>query len=263
METKALHAVNYKANGDGERVRTGIAAVFGNIDSGGDITHPGAFIKTISEGRARYKHLWNHNGSLGPIASIKELREVSRDELPDEIRKLSPDATGGLLVKREYYPKAINDLSEAILYAIDQGDIDEMSYAYNPIKFDDTKADGVNVRNLREVALFDTSDVLQGMNASTLGNIAKSYFQTLPLGMILQQLKFYVEAEKAGRRNNNTDQILINTLHDIAIDLGCNSCKPLEANPPKSDEAEAAVKSTSLDLLKLKTETLRLRAASI
>lgn len=258
MEQKAFHAVNYKAATDGDRTRTGIAAVFGNVDAGGDITHPGAFTKTLSEGRSRWKHLWNHDASKPPIAKVTEIKEIGRSELPAEILAFAPEATGGLWVKRDYLnvPEA-----DWVLAAIDAGAVDEMSFAYEVIKADDSEVKGKTVRNLRELALFDTSDVNWGMNPATLGAGAKNLFSLMPLGSILQHLQLHEAEVKAGRRNNHVDQLLINGLHDISMQLGCDSCKPVET--PKSDEAEAAPYSTSLDLLKLKTQTLRLAAIQL
>ena len=48
-----------------------------------------------------------------PIASIKEIREVGREELPDTVLKHAPEATGGVSVTREYY-KGI-DLADWVL----------------------------------------------------------------------------------------------------------------------------------------------------
>src|SRR5690349_16790787 len=98
------------------RVRKGICAVFGNVDAWGDRIIPGAFRKTISEGRQRTKHLWNHDFSTPPTAKIVELKEVGREELPEAVLEYAPEATGGLMVAREYYK---NDLSNWILEAID------------------------------------------------------------------------------------------------------------------------------------------------
>lgn len=261
IEHKAFHAVSYKANGDGDRVRTGIAAVFGNIDSGKDITHPGAFKKTLSEGRPRWKHLWNHDATQPPIAKVLEIKEIGKADLPEAILQYAPEATGGLWVKREYSKSA---RAQEVLDGIDDGTIDEMSFAFDIVKSDFTEIDGTQVRNLRELSLFDTSDVNYGMNSATVA-LAKGYGHQMPLGYIVQQLQMYEEEYKAGRRNNHVDQTLINGLHDISLHLGCDSCAgPKQADepndPPKSEQAEAAT-GTSLEFLRLKTERLRIEAA--
>lgn len=228
-EFKALPFTNLKSEASG-RVRTGIAAVFGNIDSYGDRVMPGAFAKTIAEGARRCRHLWNHSYEHPPTASIVELREVSRGELPPEVLAKSPDATGGLVVKREYYD---TELSNWILAAIDKGDINEMSFAYDTVQaVTKTEPDpndpekSVEVHELTELRLYDTSDVLWGCNWATVANGAKGILgRNISIGVLAEQLTAFHADVKAGRRNASGDQKLIELIHDTAIDLGavCNT----------------------------------------
>lgn len=162
MEYKALSS-EYKLIED--RTVTGLAAVFGNVDSGGDRILPGAFRKTLKEGARRIRHLWMHNPYEPPTAALKELREVGADELPDETQKAYPEATGGLLVVREYLD---TPRGNEILAGIKAGAINEMSFGYDAIKADFDDEPGQKVRNLRELRLWDTSDVTWGMNAATV-----------------------------------------------------------------------------------------------
>lgn len=158
-----------------DRIVTGIAAVFGNVDEGGDITHPGAFKKTIAEQTGRVKHLWNHDFNQPPTAVVKDLREVGRDELPADVRTRYADAKGGLVVVREYLD---TPRGNEILAGIKAGAITEMSYGYNVTQKDFTKgSDGRAIRNLRQVRLLDTSDVPWGMNPATVA--AKSMTEQL------------------------------------------------------------------------------------
>lgn len=157
------------------RTVTGICAVFGNVDLGGDRLWPGAFTKTIQESRGRVKHLWNH-GQDGwdyfctpPIATIRELKEVGRAELPQSVLDFAPEASGGLQVTREYLE---TERGNEVLEAITKGAGLEMSFGYDPIKWEyKTENSGTlteyRVRELREVKLYDTSDVLFGMNPAT------------------------------------------------------------------------------------------------
>ncbi|MBM3763727.1 MAG: HK97 family phage prohead protease [Acidobacteria bacterium] len=55
------------AHGDGGGFE-GIASVYGNVDSYGDIVEPGAFSKSIRERGANVPILWQHNAAL-PIGS--------------------------------------------------------------------------------------------------------------------------------------------------------------------------------------------------
>lgn len=79
MEYKALPTF-VKAVED--RTVTGIASVFGNVDSYGDIVQRGAFKKTVQENARRIRHLWMHDPYQPPTAVVRSLREVGTDELP-------------------------------------------------------------------------------------------------------------------------------------------------------------------------------------
>ena len=164
---------------EGRRV-AGFASVFGNIDLGADRIQKGAFKKTIKEGMDHIRHLWQHSFSDPPIAVINNLEEVSRGKLPDVIKEKYPEATGGLLVEREYLD---TPRGEEVLQGITTGAIKEMSFGFDPIKFDfeEVKGKGQLVRNLRELRLWDTSDVNWGMNPATVA--AKSAVQYKDTGI--------------------------------------------------------------------------------
>lgn len=154
---------------EGRRV-TGFAAIFGNIDLGADRIHKGAFKKTIKEGMDHIRHLWQHKFSDPPIAVINNIEEVTKSKLPDIIKEKYPEATGGLLVEREYLD---TPRGEEVLQGILTGAIKEMSFGFDPIKYDFEeveKGKGQLVRNLREVRLWDTSDVNWGMNPATVAS---------------------------------------------------------------------------------------------
>ena len=147
----------------------GIAAVFGNVDSSGDRIFKGAFSKTLKEGASRVKHLWMHNPYEPPTAVIRDLREIGKRELPEAIKESYPDATGGLFVVREYLD---TPRGNEVFEGIKAGAITEMSFGYDSVKFDfenlETDEGKMQVRNLREVRLWDTSDVIWGMNQATM-----------------------------------------------------------------------------------------------
>jgi len=171
------------------RLVTGIFAVHGNVDSGGDVSVNGSFAKGLSEGRSRARFLWGHNGMNPPIASIKEIREVGRSELPESVLKWAPDATGGMLVTRKYFQDI--PLSEWVFKNIEEGSVDEMSYAYEVnLSQDVNNPDNPrHRRNLLEIELYDISDVNWGMNPATAG------VKGLPVtGMTFVQHSAMVEA---------------------------------------------------------------------
>lgn len=151
------------------RTVTGIFAVHGNIDSGGDMSVNGSFGKRLGNGdRPRARFLWNHNSMNPPIASIKQIREVERADLPQKVLDWAPDATGGVEVTRKYYEDI--PLAEWVFKGIQEGDITEMSYAYDVHEFSIKKLDdGKEIRILQDVELYDVSDVNWGMNPATAG----------------------------------------------------------------------------------------------
>jgi phage head maturation protease len=169
---------------DGRKV-TGITAVMGNVDDGGDRIIQGAFKKTLAESSRRIRHLWQHGadgwdyGVTPPIAAITRIQEVGRDALPEEVRKAEPLATGGLEVEREYLQ---TPRGEEILAAYKAGVSLEMSIGYEAIikKWIEDDKDRVSFghyRDLIELRLFDTSDVNWGMNSATVGskNLARRF----------------------------------------------------------------------------------------
>lgn len=151
------------------RTVTGIFAVHGNVDSGGDMSVNGSFGKRLNDGsRSRVRFLWNHNSMNPPIASVKGVREVGKDELPAKLFAWAPEATGGVEVTRKYYEGV--PLADWVFKAIEEGDVTEMSYAYDIHEFSIKKMDdGKEIRILQDVELYDISDVNWGMNPATAG----------------------------------------------------------------------------------------------
>lgn len=151
------------------RMVTGIFAVHGNVDSGIDMSVNGSFEKWLNSGRSRVRFLWNHNSMNPPIASVKSVREVGREELPAKVLEWAPDATGGVEVTRKYYENV--ELADWVFKAINEGDVTEMSYAYDIHEYTiKEREDGQRpIRILNEVELYDISDVNWGMNPATAG----------------------------------------------------------------------------------------------
>ena len=152
------------------RTIKGFGAIIGNLDSGNDRIWPGAFRKTIKEQGGRIRHLWQHDFTQPPVAKVTDIREVKLAELPSELVKAFPEATGGLLVTRQYLD---TPRGNEVLANIQSGAVDEMSIGYDPVKFDFEEKEGNGdgamlgagiIRNLREIRLWDTSDVNWGMN---------------------------------------------------------------------------------------------------
>lgn len=157
---------------DGRTV-TGFASVFGNEDSYDDIVHLGSFKKTIKERSDRFRHLWQHDFTQPPTARITDIREVKRPDLPEELQEKYPEVTGALQVSREYLR---TPRGEEAFEAVSSGAVNEMSFAFDIIKYDWERIedeDGKFVRSrrhIREIRLWETSDVLWGANDATIAS---------------------------------------------------------------------------------------------
>lgn len=155
---------------------SGYAAVYGNVDSGGDIIEPGAFTKTIAEGWERVKILALHNDCWLPIGRPLELREDSN----------------GLFIKAK-----ISDTSMGrdIKVLLKDGVLNELSIGYDPIVFD---YDENGIRHLREVKLWEVSVVTWAMNPEA---VITDYKQARDVADYAVSLVEEATAEvKAGRK---------------------------------------------------------------
>lgn len=221
---------------------TGIAAVFGNVDSGSDRIHPGAFTKTIAEGQGRQKHLWSHDMWAPAIAIITDLKEVGRADLPPAVLDYAPEASGGLQVTREYLTF---DLAEAVFENIQKGSL-EMSIGYDPLKMSFTvEGEGDNqrrIRELTEIRLWETSDVNFGMNGATVADAGKG--AGLPLELIAQALTALHDDVKTGRRNSAKDVETMKRMHDLLGTLEPGVCPVNEDGAGKSRAETPAVSLT-------------------
>jgi phage head maturation protease len=94
IEYKSSPAVTQQID-DESRTVTGIAAVTGNVDLGRDRIVRGAFSKTLQERKTRIPYLWQHDMDSPPTATVLELKEIGRADLPADLIREYPDATGG------------------------------------------------------------------------------------------------------------------------------------------------------------------------
>jgi HK97 family phage prohead protease len=220
---------------DGRTV-TGFASIFGNVDSYGDIVDKGAFRKTIKENGRRVKHLWMHDQWEPPTAAIKEMRETGRDELPDVVQDNYPEATGGLLVTREYLD---TPRGNEILEGIKAGAISEMSFGFDTVK--------QKVEKL-EVGDDDTSDVNFGANSATVAMKMLAKFTRPPASFVvllelIQELKSGSHIDEWLAENPHVSPEPIHQALDTLGNL------PVEAEPPTEVDNTELQKALTLDLL--------------
>lgn len=170
-EHKTLPALTVKAE-EGSGIVEAIVSVFGVIDGGNDIIHPGSFTKTITERTRKIRVVDQHNtGSVRDVLGlVLELREVGRDALPPELLAKYPTATGGLYTKTQY----LLDTPEGLgaFTRIKAGAIDEYSIGYEALDVDYSRVKSeagsdIRVRNIRTIRLWEYSPVIWGMNPAT------------------------------------------------------------------------------------------------
>lgn len=162
-----------------ERTVTGLFCIHGNVDDGDgwfsrDRSHPGLFGDFKVGIRDRVVMVWQHQTHQPPIASIDDIFEVSMADLPPAVKLYAPDATGGVAVKRTYLD---TPRGNEVLAGIKAGAIKEMSYAYDPKRWDMEEppqgSRDIPIRNLYEAELWDISDVSHGMNPATSADGSK------------------------------------------------------------------------------------------
>ena len=204
-----------------------LITVFGIVDNGKDVCHPGAFAKTIDEKSGKIRVLDAHNtgSAMCIVGKPLALKEVGRDDLPKAVLDEYPDATGGLWARTQF----LMDTPEGkgVFTRIKEGALSEFSYGYDALDYDyDTvKADGedIEVRNLRTVRLWEYSPVLWGMNPATQVMSAK---QDEPEEMKPEVTENYVRIP-AGAGDHSGHRIRTKTLSEeqgIKI-LYCGECK--------------------------------------
>lgn len=260
MQIKSTNHFLKSING---REVNGIFAVHGNVDDGQDRSWPGSFAKTIQERNDRIRFLWQHDMSAPPIAKVVAIREVGRNELPDAVLVKAPEAMGGVEVTREYLD---TPRGNEVLEGIKTGAITEMSYAYDAVKYDfeedpNARSEWDRVRNLREVRLYEVSDVLWGMNPATQGS--KS--------VLLPHLQWIIDVLaglKAGARHSNGDLEMINQIASNALALGATNVKLVDE--ASSDEGDSGKSRDSQagpvpldDLTQLYRDLVQLQLATL
>jgi len=142
LRFKNFDITEHKADDKGNLVITGYGAVFGNIDSYGDIIERGAFAKTLIERKDRiafcYQHdIWN---PIGKIMSIEE------DEYGLKLTVMLSAAEDDIQIK------------------VKEGILKEMSIGYRTMNSKSEIRDGQEVNLLTEIKLIEVSVVTVAAN---------------------------------------------------------------------------------------------------
>jgi len=157
-----------------------VFAVYGNVDDGGDVMHPGAFAKTFRERGSKVRVLDQHktDSIMRALGRPLELRELTRAELPPSVADEYPEATGGAYARIQFLMNTPE--GQGAFERIKAGVVSEWSFGYDAIQKDHSQVNGQRVRNLREVKLYELGPVLWGMNPATSTISAKAASEGKP-----------------------------------------------------------------------------------
>ena len=207
MEYKST-PLEIKADGD-EGVVAGYYSVFANVDDGGDITHRGAFTKTIQERGSRVKvffmHLWDRL-----IAPPPDILKEDDHGLFAQFK----------LVLSSFWGREAWELIKA--NAMSEG-----SFGFEAVKFDYSDA---GIRNLRELKLFEISPVPLGMNPLTAIHAIKA--GALPDEQHLDIITGILDEIKAGRMLVTADTKQLTQVRDSFTALADTLNEKLQAAEP-------------------------------
>lgn len=252
LEYKSLPTVTTSIQ---DRTVTGIYAVHGNIDHKGDRSHPGS-VQVAWGGRKRAVFLWEHDFKSPPTAVIREVKSLTRIELPDRTRSYAPEATGGELVTREYLD---TPRGNEALASVSSGAVEEMSYGFLPDGVEFTTEGKRKIRELKSSRLLDISDVLIGMNPAT---VAVKSGLSLPLdehfSMVLDFMREYADRVADLKRLRETDH---RTLNGVNIDRLIELKSGLVEIASHLDSL--LVRPTNPEIKTAMLETLRLQAIAL
>lgn len=126
-----------------------IVAVFGNTDGIGDRLVKGCFTRTLQE-RGMPPIVWDHEWGTPPIGQSLDARET------DE----------GLYVKARLFLDD-HEIARQVYAGLRDGALHEFSFGYKAVAVRWIDENGVEVRELLDVDLFECGPTLVGMNPAT------------------------------------------------------------------------------------------------
>ena len=198
---------------------SGYAAVFGNVDSGGDIIEKGAFTKTIAEDFDRIKILALHNGCWLPVGKPIELREDDR----------------GLFIRGKI---SNTSMGRDIRTLLKDGVLNELSIGYDTVAFDYDSETGI--RHLKEIKLWEVSIVTWAMNEQARIDEVKS---------LVEGIKSEAKSGKITRARLDALKPFIAVVRELAdilspfLESPPPEEPPAQTNPPTQNNVKQVKKS--------------------
>jgi hypothetical protein len=178
-EYKSFPALSVKIVDEDQGIVEHIITVFGILDLGNDVSHPGSFTKTLAERGHKSLVLDMHNTSsvMDVLGKPLSIMEVPRNQLPAEILREFPEATGGVKAITQFFLDTPE--GKGAFIRLKRDGLREWSYGYDTLDSDfsvvqDKDGNDVNARNLRTIKLYEYGPVLWGMNQATATLSAKN-----------------------------------------------------------------------------------------
>jgi HK97 family phage prohead protease len=207
----------------------GLASVFGNIDQGKDIVHPGAFSQTINRRKGRVPLLRGHAVPVG-VAYV--------EETPDGLK-----TRGVLNLEKQDARDAYSDLKFYRDHDMPMG----MSFGFDIIQ--GKQRDDKGIRHLRELKLHEVTLTEFPMNE--LAGVDPESIKSVDLGSLSEMIEDY----KAGRRISTETMNQLRTLmeHNQQIADKLRTLMETEESPSAepaevvSEEPVEAAKSADPD----------------
>lgn len=166
IERRSFDFVEVKATGDGKGQIEGYGAVFGNVDSYGDVIQKGAFNNTLREWKAKSKlpKMLLQHGALGI---------TNTDMLPIGKWTSMSEDDHGLKVKGQLF-SLDTEFGSRVYDAIIGGELDSMSIGYQTVKWVNGDGKKTPERTLLELKLWEVSLVTFPANDQALMTTVKS-----------------------------------------------------------------------------------------
>lgn len=177
MKLKTVPA-RFKAVGDDASTAGGefeaVVAVFGNIDSWGDVVLPGAFADTIEQwasGPDTLPVLWSHrmddpHFNIGEVTELREFNGGEQD-LPEWVDPFVRE-NGGLWVKGriDTGPDA-SPVAVQALRLLKSRRVTQFSFAYDEVDSGPVDVNGLEAWGLKKLKLYEVSPTQVGANELT------------------------------------------------------------------------------------------------
>lgn len=197
--------VKFASNGTKEGTFSGYGAVFGNIDSHGDVIDKGAFAKSLREweGKGKLpKMLLHHGGFFGPVDDLLPIGKWTSME----------ENSKGLKVEGELF--ALNTDRGALIYeGLKSGELDGLSIGYRARKYTMGTKPQDPTRTLHDIDLREVSIVTWGSNDKALIGQVKS--ADIDAISTLSEAEDFLR-EAGGRFSKSTARDFVSRLTKIA-----------------------------------------------